>query len=278
MTTLVFPETLRSTDNDEKPYVRLTIPHDAANVIKTDITSVCLFMPDAAGKTDDKATFEGIDLGVNKAIQAFANQSKDNPVTEADLQVAGIALISQIPGLKTVGGLGALEIASKSAFNQQTALTFKGVSLRSFSLNYVLAASSPQESATIQSIENFFRKFLYPQAIGAWSLKFPPAFRVDFMKGSSRNEYMPVYYDSYLEGLNVEINPNGRAFFPNGAPTSIGLTLSFQETKQLTRNKLYDAGLRPNMTEDGMRPLYPDAPPLDSDVGAKAAKFLSNSD
>ena len=123
----------------------------------------------------------------------------------------------------------------------------------------------------MQTIENFFRKFLYPEAIGAWSLKFPPSFRVDFMKGSSRNPYMPVYYDSYLKSVSVQMNPSGKAFFSNGAPTSMQLDLEFSESKQLTRNNLYGENLRPNMTSDGMRPIYPDAPPLDrglSDTGS----------
>jgi hypothetical protein len=273
MTTLTFPETLRSEENINKPYVRISIPHDPANVIKTDIQSVCLFMPEGVG-TEDSATWEGVDLGVNRAIKSFINQSKDAPVTAGDLQVAGIALIGMIPGLGTVGGTEALGMASKAAFNQQTALTFKGVALRSFSLNYTFAASSPTESATMQTIENFFRKFLYPEAIGAWSLKFPPAFRVDFMKGSSRNPYMPVYYDSYLKSVSVQMNPSGRAFFSNGAPTSMQLDLSFSESKQLTRNNLYGAHLRPNMTSDGMRPIYPDAPPLDKDLTKKGEAIL----
>ena len=98
--------------------------------------------------------------------------------------------------------------------------------------------------------------------MGAWSLKFPPLFRVDFMLGGSRNPYMPVYYDSFLTSLDTAMNPNGRAFFPNGAPTSMNLTLQFKESKQLTRNTLYSTGLAPNMSESGMRPTYPDAPPL----------------
>lgn len=271
MTTLVFPETLRSTDNDEKPYVRLTIPHDAANVIKTDITSVCLFMADEMAGTADSAVYNEVDLGTSKALQRMT--SNRGSVTGADMEVATIAIIGKIPGISEVGGTETIKIASRAAFNQQKAQTFEGVGIREFTLSYTLVATNPNESNIMYYIENFFRKFLYPEAKGAWSLKFPPLFRVDFMIGVRRNPYLPVYYDSFLTSLDVAMNPNGRAFFANGAPTSMSLTLGFKESKQLTRNNLYSEGLRPNMTRDGMRPVYPDAPPLNENLKRQANEY-----
>ena len=50
---------------------------------------------------------------------------------------------------------------------------------------------------------------------------------------------MPMIHDCYLAGVDSTYNPDSNAFFIDGQPTAIELSLSFQEAKQLTRHDLY---------------------------------------
>ena len=274
--TLQFPSTLRSEVAANKPYVKFSIPYDANNVIESDYRSVYLFMPDDVGVTDG-TSYEGVDLGANRAIQAL---SGGGAISDADLAVAGLAVLDMISTpLAKLSPAASIAISNRVAFNPQTAMQFKNTNLREFSFTYVLVPRNQQESAEMTNIENFFRKFLYPAKSGQWSLKYPPLFRVDFMLGTKFNTFYPMYYDSFLTGVTTVMNPNGRANFPNGAPTSMSITLAFAESKQLTRNTLYGdgSGLQYNYGTTGMRPDYSGAAlPFDVDEGKKTQQAAAN--
>ena len=80
---------------------------------------------------------------------------------------------------------------------------------------------------------------MYAKREGEFALKYPPLFRIKFMKGKKVNEYMPFIFDSYLTGLTASYNNNANMFHKDGAPTDLTLALSFQEQRQLTRDDLY---------------------------------------
>ena len=125
------------------------------------------------------------------------------------------------------------------ALNNQSTLTYEGASIRTFELNFNLVASNSKEAETIRVIEHTFRKYMYAKREGEFALKYPPLFRIKFMKGKKVNEYMPFIFDSYLTGMNASYNNNANMFHKDGAPTDITIGLSFQEQRQLTRNDLY---------------------------------------
>ena len=56
---------------------------------------------------------------------------------------------------------------------------------------------------------------------------------------------MPMIHDCYLAGVDSTYNPDSNAFFIDGQPTAINLSLSFSETKQLTRTDLFKEGSGP---------------------------------
>ena len=49
-----------------------------------------------------------------------------------------------------------------------------------------------------------------------------------------------MIHDCYLAGVSVNVNPDGNSFYLDGQPTAIELSLSFSESKQLTRGDLYN--------------------------------------
>ena len=264
MGTIAFPETLRSEVNEDKPYVLFSIPVDPANQLDAgwaNSTDIALFMTDAAGDISDSAQTNQIATGKARGLRGFAGGATPS---SADLIVAGVELTSAfVPGQgEEFLGIPEIGLKNRVAFNPQTAITFDQVDIRTYSFDYTFVPENPNESATAQMITDFFRKYLYPESAGLYSVKYPPMWRVRFMKGDKRNPYYPVYYDSFLTGVDVKHNPLGRANFSNGAPTSLGLTLTFQESKQLTRDQLYKKGeLVPNLSEGGMEPVYRLPPP-----------------
>jgi hypothetical protein len=238
-------------------------------------SDVCLFMTDDAGSISDSASMTTIDTGKRQALRGFLGGATPKG---SDLLVAGLELTKAIvPGqLDEFTGIPQIGLAHRVAFNPMTAVNFESVDVRTFSFSYIFVPESVTESFLATQISNWFRRYLYPKKAGNFSLKYPPRFRIDFMIGDKLNPWYPVYYDSFITGVDVKMNPNGRAFFPDGSPTSIGLDLSFQETKQLTRDKLYhDKSLYPNMTTDGMRPEYPpvsdEMKEMAGDIGDTAA-------
>ena len=70
-------------------------------------------------------------------------------------------------------------------------------------------------------------------------MKYPPKFKIQFFIGEEENKYMPMIHDCYLTGVGATMNPEGNSFFIDGQPTAIELSLSFSETKQLTRHDVY---------------------------------------
>ena len=102
-----------------------------------------------------------------------------------------------------------------------------------------MVPESKEEAEDSRRIENFFRKYLYPKKEGLFSLKYPPKFKIQFFVGEEENKYMPMIHDCYLTGVGATMNPEGNSFFIDGQPTAMELSLSFSETKQLTRHDVY---------------------------------------
>ena len=98
-----------------------------------------------------------------------------------------------------------------------------------------------------EKIINFFRYQLYPDEIqgqiGGASVslgyKFPDPFEITTTyKGKQVGS---KFLDAYLTSVSVSYNENGAAFHADGYPSDVNMTLSFIESKALTR-KLVEEG------------------------------------
>ena len=49
---------------------------------------------------------------------------------------------------------------------------------------------------------------------------------------------MPKIFDCYLTTVETNYNPNANVFFKGGAPNEIDLSITYQETRALTRNDI----------------------------------------
>ena len=202
----------------------------------SDVFKIHLYVPSGIS-LGDGANFGNIDLGTINAIQKSAD--KKNEATDLEAIAIGAALMQKMGVGDDLNAAAATTVKAGVALNNQSTLTYEGASIRTFELNFNLVASNSKEAETIRIIEHTFRKYMYAKREGEFALKYPPLFRIKFMKGKKVNEYMPFIFDSYLTGMNASYNNNANMFHKDGAPTDLTIGLSFQEQRQLTRDDLY---------------------------------------
>jgi hypothetical protein len=260
MKTLSFPDDMRNPLNENKPYVKIAVEPEVGTQLAKGEDQVCLFMPDDIG-LNTAANYGDTEIGAGEALAAL-KEFGGSRLTNADAGVIQQAISKIIPGSDKFSVTTKMAVAQKAIFNPQAVTLFQGVTIRDYGLTYTFAPKNARESAIMTDIENFFRMHSLPEATDGWSMKFPSLFTVTFMVGDEFNDYFPVYYPSYITGVNVVMNPNGRAFFANGAPTSMTLTVEFKETKQVTRDMMYHKNtIIYNKGKGGMRPSNPKAVP-----------------
>ena len=251
MTTKVFPRSLRTAGEGEGlPSIRFSIKKSLPSA---EFESVQLYMPSGLQFTDG-ANYNGVNLGVINAGQRFINTAKEGEKSTAkdfisnDEQiVATLKILDKIGVDQSITSAQALQ--QRVAFNPATALAFENVNLRQFSFAFTLVPESEKESRDIRDIENFFRKYMYPEEQGFVS-KYPPTFEIKFYDPIANDAieesiYMPMVHDCYITGVDVQINPEGNSFHKasNGfAPTSTQMTLSFAEGRMLSRHDIYNKG------------------------------------
>jgi len=245
MATIVFPPSLRAAgpDGEGLPTIRFSASKKGEGV--GEFENVQLYMPSGL-QFQDSAQYNNIDLGVIRAAKSLVKQKDGtfgfNDLKGDQLEVAGLKLADKLGADQSMTGATALN--QGIAFNPQTALAFEGVNLRTFSFAFTLVPESEKDSKTIRQIENFFRKYLYPKVTG-FVAHYPPIFSIRFydaIDGDTESRYMPMIHDSYLTGVDLQINPQGNSFHRTSdgyAPTATQLTLSFAEGRMLSRHDIY---------------------------------------
>lgn len=237
--TIAFPSTLRKDiDDGVANHVSFQIIGDG---LDSDLFKIHLYIPPNFS-LGDSANFGSIDLGmINAVTKIDENTNKETGATnDADLEAIGIgASIVKAIGADQFGAADATLQQKGIAVNNATTLTYEGSAIRTFSLGFTLVTESADEAKTVKTIENTFRKYMYAKKQGEYILKYPPVFRIKFMKGDEVNEFLPHLFDSYLTGMTVGYNSQSNIFHADGSPVDTTIELSFQEQRQLTREDLY---------------------------------------
>lgn len=264
-----YPESLREAANTaSQPYMSFQLKHD--NNPKNMGQMVFLYLPKALSVSDG-ASYTGVDLGSVKAMRSL---KPGPPGTETELTTSDVAAKS----IELAGNIGGtLEAAATElgmnrgvALNPFTNLAFEGMAPRTFQFEFQFVSESKEEAETIKWIENWFRKNMYAETAGAFSLKYPPMLRTQFWDGEGESEFLPMIMDSFITGLSVTYNENNQMYHDDGAPVETNLSLSISENKTLTRNDLYGSGLKYN--RGGRDNMGADATDTESEVnkGIKA--------
>lgn len=229
---LHFPMSLRGKASSGTSHVRFSIDNHGQEV---ECDSIHLFVPQGFS-VPDSAGYGTMDLGLIEGASNAENATGADAVAQAARQ--GTALDA------TTGGaasqlVGAAALKKGIAVNPYTDTTFTNTNIRSFGFTFKLVSENKEEAQMAAIIENVFRKYLYPEKVGAASLRYPAKFTIGFFNGGKINKYMPKIMESYLVNCTTTYNSTTNAFHDDGQPVEIDMALTFQETRPLTRKDLY---------------------------------------
>ena len=134
-----------------------------------------------------------------------------------------------------------LEFSSKKTINPRMNTAFTGNTLRTFEFAFKLIGSSKKEVNMIKEIQQYFQEQVYAEELGGQKvmLKYPSQWTIQFMDpGGNELTHIPKIYKSYLTSCSTQVNATGATFRKDMSPIEVDVSLSFQETKILTRNEL----------------------------------------
>jgi hypothetical protein len=245
--------------------------------------TISLFLPETlvasydSSYSDISLTEElGIAGIVGNAMADASKQGIKNMVTpyatDIAARTAGKIGSSKLGMGQSVGA--ALSQAAGVVTNPQMQLLYRGISLRTFQLEFILTPKSPQEAKTVKDICDSFAFFSLPGQAGAQTgssgqyLTPPQIFSIQFkflgentVFGNIQNVISSALTNSglgflttgtkdisgappaklftindcVLENVNVDYAPNGWAAYNDGYPVQTRLTLQFKETQMLTK-------------------------------------------
>ena len=122
--------------------------------------------------------------------------------------------------------------------NPHISTMFEGVNLKSYSFSWRLSPSSPEEASGINSMINNIKAYMHPKIIGGgFALEYPYLANLDFEVGDVQFSQLPKVRDSFITRLDVSTTGGGSmAFYRDGNPVSIDISMNFQEIDILTRD------------------------------------------
>lgn len=192
--------------------------------------------------------------GATSLLDAFKNDptntasGKANAAANDPFVRAGIAkALGGKFGLGNAEDLNALgQFKGGYAENPQTQVLFKKIDFRSFHFDFVLTPHTKEESEAIKKIIYAFKYASAPEFRKNGDQGFsqslfmtvPDTFKIKFLYNGKENENVNKIGDCVLQSINVDYAPNGWSTFNDGAPVQTRLTLHFQETMLIDKNRI----------------------------------------
>lgn len=218
-----------------------------------------IYLPCPAGISfNDGAAFGTIDLGILGTIGSGAAEAAQNASADGagffGSAGAGIgSVVNQASTLK--GGQAATigmsmtpfaeqaKLSRRALINPNTNSNFTGNTVRQFSFSFKMIANSEAEAEAIRQIHQRFRHYTYakPQTgENKFTLDYPPVWTIKFIdfETGKENKFIPTIYSSYLTTVSTNFNAGQNIFFKDGAPLEVDMSITYQETRVLTRDDL----------------------------------------
>jgi hypothetical protein len=232
---------------------------NAADKIKTNFTNfalnrntvqstaaIALYMPDDI-RTSYMNEYENMSLTSKLGLAGFATQaiaSKKGNTDETDpylmegltraLSAAGV------PGLSEASDL-LLYTTTGRSLNPQFETLYKAPSLRQFVFNFTLIPKNQNEAWQIQTIIQRFKRAAAPIMNGESTGRYfipPSRFEIEFHHKNERNEWLFKIQQCVLQDITVDYSPGQYATHTDGSPVETRLSLTFQETIIVDRDKV----------------------------------------
>ena len=193
-----------------------------------------------AGQTLDTALDKSMVEAAASIVTGLAQKITGDTITAGDL-FGGISGVARNPNVEVL---------------------FQNMELRTFDLTFKMAPFDENDVQRMDAIIKIFKMAMLPQynlgegvspfdkkneALDAGFIQVPKVCAVNFMRGSSRNHYLPRYKMCAITDVNVNYTPdNVYATFDStgglGSPVATELKISFMETKLVFSEDIKERG------------------------------------
>jgi hypothetical protein len=222
--------------------------------------SVAIYLPPNVQDTTT-ASYTGAATGVIGAAAAGAFGIGRN-MANNDFEAAATGIVNAAKSLigeaairsataiaegltESEGARGLINKAFGQADNPYMEVLFDKMELRTFSYNFKFAPRNKDERDDVQKIIALFRFHMAPELKGANNrfLTLPSEFDIHYMYqhkdgSASENDFYNRIATCVCTGCVVDYTPDGVKSFDDGSPTQITMTLTFQETELLTKERV----------------------------------------
>ena len=218
-------------------YLPPNVQDSTVAAYNTDATGALGFA--AAGGMDILRKYNQNDIaGAAAGLLEFAKGFLGNTALKAGAEAADLFSGGS-------GGAGLINKFFSQADNPYLEVLFDKMNLRNFSYTFTLAPKNTDERDDIQRIIQLFRFHMSPEVISENNrfLRLPSEFDIHYMYQhksgqASENDYYNKIATCVMTGCDVDYTPNGVNSFDDGSPTKITMTLLFQETELLTKQRI----------------------------------------
>jgi hypothetical protein len=127
--------------------------------------------------------------------------------------------------------------------NPHLTTIFQGVHLKTYSFTWRLSPTSDAEAREINTMLNTIKAYMHPKFLaGGFALEYPYIANLEFEVGDVAYSQLPKVRDSFITKLDVNTSAGGSiAFYRDGNPVAIDISMGFQEIDILTREDFIDS-------------------------------------
>ena len=215
-----------------------------------------IFFPCPANiSINDSATYNTVDLGTIGGAIGKALQNSDGSLSGIGESLRGQmgAAIENFKASEIASAAAqklvlpenlksGMSLQSRTLLNPNTNTTFSGNAIRSFTFAFKMIAQSAEEAEVIRKIHSKFRRFTYADSKTDSQnliLAFPPTWTIRFLDGNgNENKFIPKIFSCYLVSIESSFNSTTNMFHRDGAPFEVDISISYQETRTLTRQDI----------------------------------------
>ena len=206
-------------------------------------TTISLYIPEQIAM---KSTASYENMGLNFASEFFVNQQGEeggigNFFTDTGTEVGSKLLTTFGDFVANEAGEIGRQNLTGTASNAGKVVLFRGIDFRTFNFSYKFAPRNQDESNAVANIIKQFRKGMLPSIEGGGMFySIPDTFQITYKvmgSGDTGAKYLHKFKTCSLLDCDVQYGGDGTfGVFRSGAPTNVQMTLTFQETLQVTKD------------------------------------------
>ena len=186
-----------------------------------------------------KATSAGVEGGLQKGFESATKSAKTLGLSGI-LKTIAVAQGSKVAGIDSNVAAGGI---IGQVLNPNLEVFFDKPELRSFRFNWTLVPRNQRESRIIKEMIWTFKRAAAPElATAGWFLKVPNVFKIQYKTGANDNHWLNKIKACALTNISVNYTASGMwSTLEDGAPTAVGLDLSFMEIKTILADDYGDS-------------------------------------